>query len=72
MGLNRPTQQLRREFLDMANRNENAAIELVYAAELLPDAQALALIRVVGALQDGADWLTALADRVRDGQITAM
>ncbi|MNZ91457.1 hypothetical protein D3C78_1104440 [compost metagenome] len=71
MGLNRPTQQLRRELLDMASRNEGAAIELVHAAELLPDAQALALMRVVGALQEDADRLTAIAAEIAAGRVVA-
>lgn len=72
MGLNRPTQQLRRELLDMAYRNESAAIDLVHAAELLPTAQALALMKVVGQLHADCDALRVLADRVRDGNISAM
>lgn len=72
MGLNRPTQQLRRELLDMAYRHETAAIDLINAAELPPDARFLALMKVVGQLHADCDALRALADRVRDGNIAAM
>ncbi|MDG9928492.1 MULTISPECIES: hypothetical protein [unclassified Pseudomonas] len=69
MGLNRPTQQLRSELRDMAFQSENACVDLWRIAQALPDAQALPLLQVAISIQATADRLTALADRVRAGNI---
>lgn len=62
VGLNRPTQQLRRELRDIADRSENACIDLTRIALDLTDAQALELLSMVGTMYEDSDRLRMMAD----------
>ncbi|MDU4253883.1 hypothetical protein [Pseudomonas sp.] len=70
MGLNRPTQQLRRELLNLAYHQEALAGKLVRIAEALPAAQGFALIGLLAEVYADADQLKALAEEVKQGQVS--
>lgn len=72
MGLNRPTQQLRRELLDLACRQESLAGKLAHIAETLPTRQGLPLLELMTEVYADADQLKALAEEVRQAQISRL
>lgn len=72
MGQNRPTQRLRRELLDLAHHQEDLAIQLVRIAEALPDGPGLLMLELLTQVYADADHLTALADEVRQGQVSRL
>lgn len=72
MGLNRPTQQLRRELLDLAFHQEALAGKLLRIAETLPGPQGLMLLGLLAEAQADADQLKALAEEVRQGQVSRL
>lgn len=69
MGLNRPTQQLRRELLDMASRQEELAGKICRIAESLDSQLGLALLTLLQDAFSDADKLKALAEEVKTGQV---
>lgn len=72
MGLNRPTQRLRRELLDLAYHQEALAGKLVHIAESLPGRQGLPLLELLAEVHADADQLKALAEEVRQGQVSRL
>ncbi len=72
MGLNRPTQQLRRELLDLSRHQEALASKLVHLAEALPAAQGLGLLELLAEVYADADQLADLAEEVRQGQVSRL
>jgi hypothetical protein len=69
MGLNRPSQQLRRELLDLARRQEKMAEKLLRIAEQTPGLHGLTLATLAGEVYEDADKAEALAEEVKAGQI---
>lgn len=72
MGLNRPTQGLRRELLALAYHQEALAGKLAHTAELLPGRQGLPLLELLAEVYADADQLKALANEVRQGQVSRL
>lgn len=72
MGLNRPTQQLRRELLDLACHQEALAAKLTHIAEALPGPQGLPLLELLAEVYADADQLKALAEEVKQGQVSRL
>lgn len=72
MGLNRPTQQLRRELLDLAFHQEALAAKLTHIAEALPGLQGLPLLELLAEVHADADQLKALAEEVKQGQVSRL
>ncbi|QJI29941.1 hypothetical protein HKK55_14905 [Pseudomonas sp. ADAK18] len=69
MSLTKPNQQLRRDLKDIAFNLEQSCIDLVKLAEKLSDADAIALMGLVGTLYEEADRLVVCADEVKAGRI---
>ncbi|MDA8483627.1 hypothetical protein NNO07_11140 [Pseudomonas resinovorans] len=72
MGLNRTTQRLRRELLDLACHQEALASKLTHIAETLPAAQSLLLLELLAEVYADVDHLKALAEEVRQGQVSRL
>lgn len=72
MGLNRPTQRLRRELLDLSIRQEALARKIASIAEAVPADQALSLLELLAELYADADQLKALAEEVKQGQVSRL
>lgn len=72
MGLNRPTQQLRRELISLAHHQEALASKLVKLAEPLPTAQGIPLLELLAEVYADADQLKALAEEVKQGQVSRL
>lgn len=72
MGLNRPTQQLRRELLDLAYRQEALAAKLTHIAEALLGHQGFALLELLADIYADADELKALAEEAKQGQLSRL
>ncbi|NWD85595.1 hypothetical protein [Pseudomonas sp. K5002] len=69
MSLTKPNQQLRRDLKAIASNLEESCIDLGKLAEKLSDADAIALMGLVGTLYEEADRLSGYADEVKAGQI---
>ncbi|WP_236201413.1 hypothetical protein [Pseudomonas pseudonitroreducens] len=69
MGLNRPTQSLRRELLDLSRRLESLAGSITFIAKDLPEAEGMKLLGLLADVYAEADQLEALADEVKQGHI---
>ncbi|WP_289139513.1 hypothetical protein [uncultured Pseudomonas sp.] len=69
MPLSKPNQQLRRDLKAIASNLEESCIDLVKLAEKLSDADAIALMGLVGTLYEEADRLVGYADEVKAGRI---
>lgn len=69
MSLTKPNQQLRRDLKAIASNLEESCINLGKLAEKLSDADAIALVGLVGTLYEEADRLVGYADEVKAGQI---
>lgn len=69
MGLNRPSQHLRRELLDLARHQEATAEKLLRLAEQATGLDGLTLAALAGELYEDADRTEALAAEVKDGRI---
>lgn len=69
MGLNRPTQNLRRELLDLSRRLESLAGSIAVIAKDLPAPEAMKLLGLLANVYAGADQLEALADEVKQGHV---
>ena len=65
MGLNRSSQQLRRELQEIARLGDNAAHAVGQVAKALPDGQAMALFHAIGLVYECVDKANALAERVK-------
>ncbi|MCY1306488.1 hypothetical protein D9M69_544320 [compost metagenome] len=72
MGLNRPTQRLRRELLDLAHHQEALASKLALIAETLSTAQGLPLLELLAEIYADADQLKALSEEVKQGQVSRL
>lgn len=70
MSLTKPNQQLRRDLKDIAFNLEQSCIDLVKLAEKLSDADAIALMGLVGTLYEEADRLVGYTDEIKVGRIT--
>lgn len=70
MSLTKPNQQLRRDLKAIASNLEESCIDLGKLAEKLSDADAIALMGLVGTLYEEADRLVGYADEVKNGRIT--
>ncbi|MBC3254365.1 hypothetical protein HU733_02575 [Pseudomonas paralactis] len=70
MALTKPNQQLRRDLKAIAFNLEHSCIDLVKLAEKLSDADAIALMGLVGTLYERADRLAGYAEEVSARQIT--
>lgn len=70
MALTKPNQQLRRDLKAIASNLEQSCIDLGRLASRLSDADAIALMGLVGTLYEEADQLVAYADEVKDGRIS--
>ncbi|AZF22333.1 hypothetical protein [Pseudomonas sp. R3-52-08] len=70
MPLAKPNPQLRREVKAIAFNLEQSCVDLGKLSEKLSDADAIALMGLVGTLYEEADRLVAYADEVRDQRIT--
>ncbi|WP_308584812.1 hypothetical protein [uncultured Pseudomonas sp.] len=69
MGLTKSNQQLRRDLKAIASNLEQSCIDLGKLAEKLSDADAIALMGLVGTLYEEADRLVGYAEEVKIGQI---
>ncbi|NMZ25042.1 hypothetical protein HBO02_21730 [Pseudomonas proteolytica] len=69
MSLKKPNQQLRRDLKAIASNLEESCIDLGKLSEKLSDADAIALMGLVGTLYEEADRLMSYADEVKAGQI---
>jgi hypothetical protein len=69
MPLTKPNQQLRRDLKAIAFNLEQSCIDLGKLAGKLSDADAIALMGLVGTLYEEADRLVGYADEVRAGLI---
>ena len=69
MGLNKPTQELKRELKDAALSLEQAASEVLEITKSCGDADVVAALKLISKLYEEADRLAALADEVKDGRI---
>ena len=70
MVLTKPNQQLRRDLKAITINLGPSCVDLVKLAEKLSDADAIALMGLVGTLYEEADRLVGYADEVKDGQIS--
>jgi hypothetical protein len=70
MPLTKPNQQLRRDLKAIASNLEESCIDLGKLAEKLSDADAIALMGLVGTLYEEADRLVGYADEVKAGLIS--
>lgn len=70
MSLTKPNQQLRRDLKAIASNLEESCIDLSKLAEKLSDADAIALMGLVGTLYEEADRLVGYADEVKAGLIS--
>ena len=69
MGLTKPNQQLRRDLKAIAFNLEQSCVDLGRLASRLSDADAIALMGLVGTLYEEADRLVGYADEVKAGRI---
>lgn len=69
MSLTKPNQRLRRDLKAIVFNLEQSCIDLVKLAEKLSDADAIALMGLVGTLYEEADRLVGYAGEVKAGQI---
>ena len=69
MALTKPNQQLRRYLKAIAFNIEQSCVDLGKLAEKLSDADAIALMGLVGTLYEEADRLVGYADEAGSGQI---
>ncbi|MGE7815388.1 hypothetical protein ACQKMW_18440 [Pseudomonas sivasensis] len=70
MSLTKPNQLLRRDLKAIASNLEQSCVELGKIAEKLSNADAIALMGLVGTLYEEADRLVGYADEVKDGRIS--
>ncbi|MBK5407837.1 hypothetical protein JFU58_04685 [Pseudomonas sp. TH34] len=69
MSLTKPNQQLRRDLKAIASNLEQSCVDLGKLAEKLSNADAIALMGLVGTLYEEADRLVGYADEVKIGRI---
>ena len=69
MALTKPSQHLRRDLKAIAFNLEQSCVDLGKLAKKLSDADAIALMGLVGTLYEEADRLVGYADEVKAGQI---
>lgn len=70
MPLTKPNQQLRRDLKAIASNLEESCVDLGRLASRLSDADAIALMGLVGTLYEEADRLVGFADEVKTGLIS--
>ncbi|MCK3839921.1 MULTISPECIES: hypothetical protein [Pseudomonas] len=70
MSLTKPNQQLRRDLKAIASNLEQSCIDLVKLAEKLSDADAIALMGLVGTLYEEADRVVGYAEEVKVGLVS--
>ncbi|WP_095184950.1 hypothetical protein [Pseudomonas sp. Irchel 3H9] len=70
MPLTKPNQQLRRDLKAIAFNLEQSCVDLGRLASRLSDADAIALMGLVGTLYEEADQLVGYADEVKAGLIS--
>lgn len=70
MAITKPNQQLRRDLKAIASNLEQSCVDLGKLAEKLSDAEAIALMGLVGTLYEEADRLVSYADEVKVGLIS--
>ena len=64
MGLNKPTQELRRDLKGIASNLEQACIDLSRLAQRIDDVDGLAVMQMVSKLYEDVDRLVGCADEV--------
>lgn len=69
MSLTKPNQQLRGDLKAIALNLEQSCVDLGRLARRLSDADAIALMGLVGTLYEEADRLVGYAEEVKAGQI---
>jgi len=69
MALTKPNQQLRSDLKAIAFNLEQSCVDLGRLASRLSDADAIALMGLVGTLYEEADRLVGYADEVKAGRI---
>ncbi|SDO58140.1 hypothetical protein SAMN04489798_3319 [Pseudomonas arsenicoxydans] len=69
MGLNKPTQDLRRELKALRRSLEQAATEVLTITKDCKDVEVTAVLKLIAQLYEDSDRLAALADEVKDGRI---
>ncbi|RWA27993.1 hypothetical protein DJ028_08375 [Pseudomonas veronii] len=69
MSLTKPNQQLRRDLKAIAFNLEQSCVDLGRLASRLSDADAIALMGLVGTLYEEADRLVGYAEEVKTGRI---
>ncbi|NWC92604.1 MULTISPECIES: hypothetical protein [unclassified Pseudomonas] len=69
MSLTKPNQQLRRDLKAIASNLDQSCVDLGKLAEKLSNADAIALMGLVGTLYEEADRLVGYADEVKIGRI---
>ncbi|AMW83885.1 Protease subunit of ATP-dependent Clp protease [Pseudomonas yamanorum] len=69
MSLTKPNKKLRRDLKAIASNLEQSCVDLGKLAEKLSNADAIALMGLVGTLYDEADRLVGYADEVKIGRI---
>ncbi|UHC81692.1 hypothetical protein LS633_25335 [Pseudomonas sp. NIBR-H-19] len=72
MPLTKPNQQLRRDFKAIVFNLEQSCMDLGKLAEKLSDADAIALMGLVGTLYEEADRLVGYAEEVKVERITRL
>lgn len=70
MNLTKPNQQLRRDLKAIASNLEQSCVDLGRLASRINDADAIALMGLVGTLYEEADQLVGYADEVKAGLIS--
>lgn len=69
MSLTKPNKKLRRDLKAIASNLEQSCVDLGKLAEKLSNADAIALMGLVGTLYEEADRLVGYADEVKMGRI---
>lgn len=69
MGLNKPTQKLKRQLKDAALCLQQAAVEVLDITKDAKDIDVIAVLKLIAKLYEEADRLAALADEVKAGRI---
>ncbi|CAI8735361.1 Peptidase [Pseudomonas sp. IT-P44] len=69
MGLNKQTQDLRRELKELGLDLEQAADEVLRITKDCRDVDPIAVLKLIAKLYEHADRVAALMDEVRDGVI---
>ena len=71
MAMNRASQQLRRELLDMEKRCDDATVVIWNESKFLPGTSSITLMKAIALLHQNMDHLQSMADHVKSGVVVA-